>query len=54
MNEVGGKSVGGKIDELHSCVGGHVFDVLIGRDEEAHAGAGVYFLAEGDGFFGVG
>ena len=54
VNEVGGKSVGGKVDELHSCVGGHVFDVLIGRDEEAHAGTGVYFLAEGDGFFGVG
>ena len=54
MNEVGGKSVGGKVDELHSCVGGHAFDVLIGRDEEAHAGTGVDLLAESDGFFCVG
>ena len=53
-DEVGGKAVGGHVDELHSGVGGHVFDVLIGRDEEAHAGAGVYFLAESDGFAGVG
>ena len=54
VDKVCGKGVGRHIDEFDSGVRGHVFDVIIGRDEEAHAGTGSYFLAEGDCFFGVG
>ena len=54
VDEVCGKGVGRHVDEFDSGVRGHVFDVLIGWDEEAHTGTGSYFLAEGDCFFGVG
>ncbi len=54
VDKVGGKSAGRHADEFHSSVGLHVFDVLIGRDEEEHAGTGVDLFAERDGFLSVG